>query len=175
MLWRLPRALVQLGGRLLARTLDPTARGLEPAHGHDFQSLAGRAWCMLLTRRRDGRLVPTPLAFARDGDRLLMRTAADSPKVRRIRRDPSVAVAPCDVRGRPLGPAVRARGRLLRSPEQRAAAERAITVRYGLAGRIWSGLVRAGRLDAAYIEVTPFSPGTEANGSNRGYDRLDRW
>lgn len=86
-----------------------------------------------------------------------------------------MAVAPCDARGKPLGPAVKGRGRLLRSRDERAAAERAITVRYGLAGRIWSALVRAGRLEAAYLEVTVISPRTEAIGPNRGYDRLDSW
>jgi uncharacterized protein len=128
-----------------------------------------------VTRRRDGTPAPTPLAFVRDRDRLLMRTAADSAKVRRLRRDSSVVVAPCDLRGRPLGAGVPARARLLSSAADRNAAERAITARYGLAGRIWSALVRAARLEAAYIEVTPISPRSEAIGSLPGYDRPDRW
>jgi uncharacterized protein len=104
-----------------------------------------------------------------------MRTSADSAKVRRLERDPSVVVAPCDLRGKPLGRGLRARGRVLRAPAERAAAERAITARYGPAGWIWSGLVRAGRLEAAYLEVTGISPRTEAIGPNQGYDQLDSW
>jgi hypothetical protein len=66
-----------------------------------------------------------------------------------------------------------ARGRVLRSPDERAAAERAITVRYGLAGRIWSGFVRAGRLEAVYLEVREITPGSETIGPLQGYDRVD--
>ena len=155
---RLLRAVVRLGSALLARSLHPGARELGAGAAGGLQSLRGHAWCLLLTRRRDGTLVPTPLAFALEADRLLLRTAADSAKVRRLRRDPSVVVAPCDVRGKPLGPGLAARGRPLSSPDERAAAERAITARYGLAGGIWSRLVRAARLEAAYLEVREISP-----------------
>jgi PPOX class probable F420-dependent enzyme len=54
--------------------------------------------------KRDGTGVATPLWFVSDGSRLFALTDAHSAKVRRIRRDPQVLVAPC-----------RANGRLLRS------------------------------------------------------------
>ena len=153
MLRLLARLAVRLPAGILGRTLNPAARRPVPASGVGFDSFARRRYCLLLTRRRDGRLVPTPLWFALDGERLLLRTAADSAKVRRVRRDPSVLVAPCDIRGKPLGPAVAGRARELSDPAERAAAERAITARYGTFGRLWAALVRTGRLEAAYLEV----------------------
>lgn len=54
----------------------------------------------LVTYRRDGREVPTPVWAAEDSGELLIWTRADSGKVKRLRRDPAVTVAPCDWRGR---------------------------------------------------------------------------
>lgn len=68
--------------------------------------LAAEKYVLLTTFRRDGRAVPTPVWAVRDGDALAIWTVADSGKVKRIRRDGTVTVAPCDVRGRPHGPAV---------------------------------------------------------------------
>jgi PPOX class probable F420-dependent enzyme len=154
MLRLLARLAVRVPARILALALSPAARSPAPAAGAGLDGFAERRYCLLLTRRRDGRLVPTPLLFALAGDRLLLRTAADSAKVRRARRDPAVLVAPCDVRGRPLGPAIPGRARELSDPAARAAAERAITARYGTFGRLWAALVRTARLEAAYLEVT---------------------
>ncbi|GAA2701573.1 PPOX class F420-dependent oxidoreductase [Micromonospora olivasterospora] len=68
--------------------------------------LAAEKYLLLTTFRRDGRAVPTPVWAVRDGDALAVWTAADSGKVKRIRRSGEVTVAPCDVRGRPHGEGV---------------------------------------------------------------------
>lgn len=49
--------------------------------------------------KRDGTGVSTPVWFVSDGDRLFAFTDLNSAKVRRIRRNPAVLVAPC----RPTG------------------------------------------------------------------------
>jgi hypothetical protein len=67
----------------------------------------------LTTYRRDGTAVSTPVWFASDGRRLLVWTDATSGKVRRIRSNPRVMAAACDVRGRPRSPAVTGTARLL--------------------------------------------------------------
>ena len=155
----LARALVKAGGRLLGGSLHSAARRIDAGEpGGDLSALDGRLFCLLLTRRRDGRLVPTPLTFAREGGRVLVRTDARSPKVARARRYPEAILAPCGPRGRPVGPALAVRARVLTAPGEREAAEAAITARYGLAGRLWSGLVRIARLEAAYIELTGVRP-----------------
>ncbi|KXK58973.1 PPOX class F420-dependent oxidoreductase [Micromonospora fluostatini] len=67
--------------------------------------LAAEKYVLVTTFRKDGRAVPTPVWAVRDGDALAVWSAADAGKVKRIRRSGDVTVAPCDVRGRPHGPA----------------------------------------------------------------------
>jgi PPOX class probable F420-dependent enzyme len=50
--------------------------------------------------RRDGSGVATPVWFATEGERLLVMTDEGSGKVKRIRRNPYVTIAPCSARGR---------------------------------------------------------------------------
>jgi PPOX class probable F420-dependent enzyme len=54
----------------------------------------------LTTFRRDGRRVATALWFVVDGGELFVLTAPDSGKVKRIRNNGRVVIAPCDSRGR---------------------------------------------------------------------------
>ena len=50
--------------------------------------------------RRDGTGVATPVWFIQEGGRLLVQTGASSGKVKRIRRNPQVMIAPCGATGR---------------------------------------------------------------------------
>jgi PPOX class probable F420-dependent enzyme len=115
--------------------------------------LAGHHHVLLVTRRRDGREVATPIWFAVDGQRLVMRSGAADPKIARIRRDPRVRVAPCDPRGRPVGLPMAGRARVL-TAEEEVAAERALREALGLQRRIYD-VVRAPLLAMAYLEVVP--------------------
>ncbi|RZU72644.1 hypothetical protein EV384_1016 [Micromonospora kangleipakensis] len=72
----------------------------------DLDRLAAEKYVLLTTFRKDGRAVSTPVWAVRDGDALAVWTASDSGKVKRIRHDGRVTVAPCDVRGNPRGEAV---------------------------------------------------------------------
>jgi uncharacterized protein len=68
----------------------------------------------LTTRRRDGTLASTPVwVVSDDGRRLLVWTGSKTWKVRRIRRDPQVFVAPCSFRGREKGPRVAGTARIV--------------------------------------------------------------
>lgn len=53
----------------------------------------------LVTFRKDGTGVPTPLWAVEAGGRLLIWTNKDTWKVKRLRNNPKVTVTPCDVRG----------------------------------------------------------------------------
>ncbi len=57
----------------------------------------------LETYRKTGAPVATPVWFVQDQKRVYVRTIADSGKVKRIRNNPQVRIAPCDVRGGLLG------------------------------------------------------------------------
>ena len=71
----------------------------------------------LTSFRRDGTAVATPVWFVEAGGRLLVETDAGSYKVRRIRRDPRVTIAPCTATGRLRGTPVPAWAELLPDTE----------------------------------------------------------
>jgi PPOX class probable F420-dependent enzyme len=67
---------------------------------HLTSALARTRYISLTTFRKDGTPVATPVWVAGDFDALYVWTNSESWKVKRIRRDGRVTVAPCDVRGR---------------------------------------------------------------------------
>ena len=67
----------------------------------------------MTTFRRSGVGVATPLWFVRDGDRLLLRTIAESGKVKRLRNDARVRLAACTWEGELTGSSIEATGRVI--------------------------------------------------------------
>lgn len=88
----------------------------------DFGPFARRWAALLTTRRRDGTPVGTPISVAVEGERAYFRTWTTAGKTKRIRNDPEVEIQPSTARGRPTGPPVRARARLLGGGESEHAA-----------------------------------------------------
>lgn len=93
----------------------------------------------LTTFRKDGTPVATPVwcvsVHDDQGEALRVITQADSGKVKRIRHNGNVLIAPCDARGRLRGEQIPATARLLEGPAITETAA-AITRRYGILGRI---------------------------------------
>jgi PPOX class probable F420-dependent enzyme len=119
-----------------------------------FDHLRGHKYALLITYRRSGQAVPTPVWFGLDDrGRFYTRSTAAVWKVKRVRHDPRARVAPCDARGKPKGPAAEGRARIL-PPEEEEHAERAIQSNYGVGRRIYEA-VSVGRVDLVYLEVTP--------------------
>ena len=109
---------------------------------------------LLVTYRRGGGAVPTPVWFGVDeSGAVYCRSGADDAKVRRIRNNPQVLIAPCDRRGAPMGPPLTATARVL-APGEEATAERAISANFGLGRRIYKRLL-GDALPAVYIELVP--------------------
>jgi uncharacterized protein len=111
---------------------------------------------LIVTFRRSGNAVPTPVWFGLDDEgRLYVRTGRDVAKVRRIRANPRVRVAPCTVRGKPLGPPLEGFARVL-PPEDEDRAEAALKSNYGLGRRLYETVGdRAAGVEAVYLEITP--------------------
>jgi uncharacterized protein len=90
-----------------------------------FQPLAGKKYLSLETFRKSGEGVKTPVWFAEappadsDAGTLYVYTIGNTGKVKRIRNNPRVRIAPCDMRGRVLGDWIEARAEIL--PSERAA------------------------------------------------------
>jgi PPOX class probable F420-dependent enzyme len=134
-------------------------RALEVARDHgtanDFEAFRAARQCLLVTFKRSGEPVPTPVNFGLSDDgTLYFRSEPHVAKVRRLRRDPHVRVCPCTFRGKPLGPFVEATARVLpESENQRADAE--IDSNYRADMRlIERGYDRIG-VPMVYVEVAP--------------------
>lgn len=119
------------------------------------EQLGDEQYLLVTTFRRDGTPVPTPVWAVREDDALLVWTVGDSGKVKRIRRDGSVTVAPCNVRGVAKGDPVPARATLLGVEGGRAVRD-LIKRKYGLRGRlfVWMSVRRRGADATVGIRIT---------------------
>jgi PPOX class probable F420-dependent enzyme len=111
--------------------------------------------------KRDGSPVDTPVWFATLDDSIVIFTDGTSYKVKRIRRNPKVELARCDVRGGLLGPWLPGNCRVVESePELIRRAYDALNAKYGflmrigtffatLAGRVKRRKILEVKLDAA--------------------------
>ena len=146
--------LTRLENRFLDWGRSPRAHDVigAPATG-TIGDFARRKYCVLVSYRRDGRGVPSPLWFGIDGGRLYVHTAGV--KVKRIERNSSVRVAPSTFRGKPLAPPFEGTARLL-EPAESDVAERAIQSNYGLIRTLYYRVTRQ-EAKGVYVEVTPDS------------------
>ena len=143
-----------------AARAEPTARG--------FDALRGAKYCLLVSFRASGEPVPTPVWFGLDGERrMCIRTEADSAKVRRIRADPRVLIAPASSRGKPTGPCAEGSARVLPSAEC-ASAELALKANYGLGRRLYEATFGRSGVELAYLEVTPAPAPADGQLTERG-------
>ena len=110
---------------------------------------------LLTTYRRDGTGVGTPVHIAVDGDRAFIRTWDTAWKLRRIRNNTEVEVAPSTAGGRPTGPAIHARARVLDGAESKYAAELLARKYPILHGILIPRLHRLRGNRTMHIELTP--------------------
>jgi uncharacterized protein len=150
---RLPAALFT--GRLAARTAPRGARTFhdQPRTGSPREIPPSKR-ALVVTYRRDGRPVATPVWAAEDDGRFYVRSERAAGKVKRLRRDNRVLLAPCTVRGRPLGAPFEGHARAL-PPDEEARGERALARRYGLGRELFERSVDIMRVDMCYLEIVP--------------------
>lgn len=120
-----------------------------------FDALSGERYLSLVTFKKNGEGVATPVWFAHDGDVLVVVTGGDSWKVKRLRRSSESRVVACNARGKVHGPTLEARTTLVTDPRREREAHRALLAKYGWQMRLldlsaWIGR----RLDRrAYLEI----------------------
>ncbi len=146
--------MASLLDRFYDRVRDPASRAAadESRTVQGFAHLGAHKYCTLVSYRRDGEPVATPVWFGLQAGTVYVRTDATAAKVRRIRADPRVRVAPANARGRPLGPAAEGRARVLSDPAEEARAEEALQANYGLGRKAYE---RVGAAHGVYLEITP--------------------
>lgn len=135
-----------------SKKADEVAR--QPGTATDLSALAGHKNCLLVTFKRDGAPVPTPVWFGLAGDKLYVRTESDTAKVKRVRNDAHVRVGPCGDRGQPKGPLTEGRARVV-GPDEEAHAEAAIQANFGKGRQVFEGVGDRMGVETVYIEVTP--------------------
>jgi len=113
-----------------------------PAAIHD------KKYISLTTFRKTGAGVATPVWFGEEDGKLYLMTISKSGKIKRIRNNPQVRVAPCTMSGKVTGPDFPATARLL-PPEDHKRARQTITRKY-LMARITSPFSRAD----AFVEIS---------------------
>jgi PPOX class probable F420-dependent enzyme len=121
-----------------------------------ISTLAGERYISLTTFKRDGTPVSTPVwVVSDDGERLLVWSGAKTWKVRRLRRDPRVLVAPSSFRGRERGDRLPARARVIPDP----GVDRLLRRKYGWQKRALELLNRRANAGAwATIEISDRVP-----------------
>ncbi len=115
---------------------------------NDFRKqLKGHQYINLETYRKNGQGVRTPVWFVHDGDALWVWTQANSGKVKRIRRNGRVRLAPCTASGDLLSDWMEAYAVEENTPEAMRALEERFRARYGLLFRLLRciGKVRGAR------------------------------
>jgi PPOX class probable F420-dependent enzyme len=158
--WRIADASYWFYDRFRHKSTFEAAR--QAGAAPDFSGFRGREYAALVTFRRDGTPVPTPVWFALlDDGRLVTRTDERTAKVGRLRRDPHARVFPCDMRGKPLGPAVEGTARILADPGDRERAEAAMDHHYGRPRRVYEKLM-SDEAGMVYVEVTAGAPSPTA-------------
>jgi len=146
---RLAKASDKFYDRMRSDAADSVADA-EPTGSID--DLKGRKYCVLVSYRKNGQPVPSPLWFGVWHGKLYFHSGGY--KLTRIERNPQVRVAPSNFRGRPLGPPLLGSARLLVETAETEEAEAAIQANYGIERRAYYRLSRQRDL-GRYIEVTP--------------------
>lgn len=122
-----------------------------------FENLQSQQFMNLISYRKSGTAVPTPVWFVQDGSSLYVMTGKDAGKVKRIRNNPRIVVAPSDRAGKPLGAEQSAHAQVITDPAVAAHASALLTRKYGFMKRMFDfvALFSGGRKSRAYVVITP--------------------
>jgi PPOX class probable F420-dependent enzyme len=109
------------------------------------------------TFRRNGQGVRTPVWFVEDGGEIFIRTGANSGKVKRIRKNPEVHLAPCRADGTVIGEWIPARGREIADPETEKIVDGLLGKKYGIQKNLfaWMSHMRGDQYTVLKIELHP--------------------
>ena len=123
-----------------------------------FAAFEGQKYLSLETFRKNGEGVRTPIWFAAEEDAaaavLYIYTIADTGKVKRIRNNPRVRIAPCDVRGKVTGDWVAGRVEIL-SGDAAARGTRALNRKYFPLKQVMGFFARFSRRERMVMALRP--------------------
>ena len=111
--------------------------------------ISGQRYINLVTFRKNGTGVPTPVWFGEENGRLYVMTNGKSGKAKRLRNNPEVRIAPSTISGKVTGPEFSAKVRFMKA-EELPRARKLIKAKYFMARIpfLW-------RNSNTYLEITP--------------------
>jgi len=120
--------------------------------GEKLAQFADEKYLSLESFRKNGSGVATPVWFAEEGGVFYIYSLANAGKVKRIRNNPHVRIAPCDIRGKLKGSWADAQARIL----DQAGAEKAhrmLNRKYGLVKRLGDFFSKLRKRERAAIAI----------------------
>jgi PPOX class probable F420-dependent enzyme len=149
--------VASLANRFYHWVRDPSAHSVGAAQqtASGFDGLRGHKYCLLVTSKRNGEAVPTPVWFGLSEGKLYVRSAANVGKIKRIGNDPRVRVAPCTARGKPRGLPAGGVARVLEDRRDVELAESALRASYGLGRKLYQRVGTSVDRETVYVEVEP--------------------
>ncbi len=129
---------------------DAAAR---PGRTGPFEELGESGYLLVVTFKRSGEPVPTPVMFSKRGGKAYFRSEPNA-KVKRLRANPQVRIARCNPRGKPKSPVYEGRAREL-PPEEHERAWRILREGYSPAIRVYESAADRMPMELSYVEVAP--------------------
>lgn len=117
------------------------------------KAFGNQAYLSLETFRKNGQGVPTPVWFAESNGVFYITTIDNSGKVKRIRNNNRVRIAPCDMRGSLSGEWFEAQARLVSDSQEEEVAKEALDRKYGLKKRLMELATAGNKVDRVYLAV----------------------
>ncbi|GER87690.1 PPOX class F420-dependent oxidoreductase [Dictyobacter vulcani] len=121
---------------------------------HPFAYLKGEQFILLKTFRKSGEALATPVWFVEDQGKLYITTVQNIGKVKRIRNNGRVLLAPCNRSGAVHGTEIEARGRELPAAEQ-PAAQKLLALKYGFLFKVIAFISKLRKTQQTIIEIQP--------------------
>jgi PPOX class probable F420-dependent enzyme len=105
---------------------------------NSLEQFSKKKYLSLETFRKNGKSVRTPVWFVPDGETIYVNTGVNSGKVKRIRNNGKVNIAPCKMDGTPSGTWVPADARAISDAEVSKKVNRLLDRKYGLMRKMFS-------------------------------------
>lgn len=157
-----PGTLAHTFSRMMFRGMDKMrhrdAFDIGPATGTTFAGFEHYRQIVLVTFKKSGEPMPSPINHGVADGKLYVRTDPSTGKVKRIRNNPKVLVVASNLRGKPSGPVVAGVARILPEAEH-AHAEAVIAANWSAPMKLFERSLDYGSelagIPTAYIEITP--------------------
>jgi uncharacterized protein len=145
--------------RAMDKLRHPGAFHVDEATGTDLAGFDKVRQIVLVTYKRSGEAVPSPINHGVADGKLYVRTDPSTGKVKRIRNNPRVVVVPSSFRGSPTGPAVAGVVARILPETEHSHADRVIAANWSLPMKVFERSLDKGSaafgMKIAYIEITP--------------------